>query len=322
MLGSACSLRSTNPIGATALITPQRTSIRLAGVPSPCAKQRHVAAGLAQVGGQAGQLLQQHLGRAGDQDVVVGAGLRRQIARVPPVPRKSRVSRSMCSEALSARPTGRGAGNGSIPAEDHAQRQRPDAELVAQARHLLQRHLYLGLPLLQAWDVGHLRALVAHELGHGSPRLGRLAPLAYRGRVAVGRTVTRISRRNLAGPILLAYSRWYRRVDAPFSRAHELAADGLAAQFAGPAAMAGVLRDLPILDAAQRLFYAEYVGPGWQAGHVPDDIFGGFLRALAARADELAAWRARGPAEAPSAWDTHPTTVDRLAALAAADRGR
>jgi Zn-dependent protease with chaperone function len=180
-----------------------------------------------------------------------------------------------------------------------------------------RRELYVGLPLLQAWDVAQLRALVAHELGHGSPAASRWAPLAYRGRVAVGRTVPRISRRNLAGPALIAYARLYRRVDAPFSRAQELAADRLAAGFAGPAAMAGVLRDLPVLDAAQRLFYAEYLGPGWQAGHVPDDIFGGFLRVLAARADELALLRARGPA-APSGWDTHPPMAQRLAALVGA----
>ncbi len=179
------------------------------------------------------------------------------------------------------------------------------------------RDLYLGLPLLQAWDVAHLRALVAHELGHDSPRSGRLAPLAYRGRVAVGRTIPRISRRNLAGPILIAYAKLYRRVDTPFSQARELAADRFAAEFAGTAAMAGVLRDLPVLDAAQRLFYAEYLGPGWQAGHVPDDIFGGFLRVLAARADELAALRARTPVAEASGWDTHPPLPVRLAALAA-----
>jgi Zn-dependent protease with chaperone function len=182
------------------------------------------------------------------------------------------------------------------------------------------RDLYLGLPLLQAWDVAHLRALVAHELGHGSPGLGstglgRLAPMAYRGWVTVGRTIPRISRRNLAGPVLIAWSKAYRRVGLPFAQAQELAADQLAARFAGPAAIAGVLRDLPVLDAAQRLFYAEYVGPGWQAGHVPDDIFGGFLRVLAARAEELSALLSRAPIAVPATWDTHPPIAERLAAL-------
>jgi len=177
-----------------------------------------------------------------------------------------------------------------------------------------RRDLYLGLPLLQAWDTPQLKAVVAHELGHFSPRLGRLAPIAYRGRTVVARVVPRISRRNPAGPLLRAYAGFYRKVDAPFSRAQELQADRIAAEHAGPRAAASVLQDLPALDALLRVFHAEYLGPGWQAGRVPDDIFGGFLRVLAARAEEIAALRAREPAP-PSTWDTHPPLKGRLAAL-------
>lgn len=181
-----------------------------------------------------------------------------------------------------------------------------------------RRDLYLGLPLLQAWDVAPLKAVVAHELGHFSPASGRLAPMAYRGRVAVGRVVPRIPRRNPAGPLLRAYARFYRRVDAPFSTEQELRADRIAAGYAGTAAAAAVLRDLPVLDGLVRIFHAEYLGPGWQAGHVPDDIFGGFLRVLAARAEDVAVLRAREAAQ-PSTWDTHPPRGERLAALTAAD---
>jgi Zn-dependent protease with chaperone function len=179
-----------------------------------------------------------------------------------------------------------------------------------------RRELYLGLPLLQAWDAARLRAAVAHELAHDSPRLGRFAPLAYRGRVAVGRIVPRIPARNPAGPLLRAYARWYHRRDAPFSRAQELAADQIAAAFAGPRAAVAVLRDGPALDGLQRLFHAEYLSPGWQAGYVPDDVFGGFLRVLAARADEVALLRAQHP-EPPPPRDTHPPVAERLAALTA-----
>jgi hypothetical protein len=178
-----------------------------------------------------------------------------------------------------------------------------------------RRDLYLGLPLLQAWDPARLRAAVAHELAHGSPRLGRLAPLAYRGRVAVGRVIPRIPHNNPAGPLLRAYAELYRRVDAPFSRAQELGADRIAADFAGGEAAAAVLRDRPAIEALLRVFHAEYVGPGWRAGHVPNDLFGGFLRVLAARADEMALLRARD-LPSPAHWDTHPAPAERLAALA------
>jgi Zn-dependent protease with chaperone function len=177
-----------------------------------------------------------------------------------------------------------------------------------------RRELFLGLPLLLAWDEPRLRAAVAHELAHGTPRLGRFAPMAYRGRVALARIVPRIPRRSPAGPILRAYASWYRRRDAPFAAEQELAADRIAAEFAGGRAAAEVLRDAPALDGLQHLFHTEYLSPGWQAGHVPDDVFGGFLRVLAARADEMALLRAREP-EPPGQWDPHPPLADRVAAL-------
>jgi Zn-dependent protease with chaperone function len=181
-----------------------------------------------------------------------------------------------------------------------------------------RRELYLGLPLLQAWDNAMLRATVAHEMGHASPRLSRWAPLAYRGRVTAGRTVPRISPRNPAAPLLRSYASLYRKVDTPVSHAQEFAADRIAAEFAGTAAATAVLRDRPALESLQRIFYAEYVGPGWRTGHVPDDVFGGFLRVLAARADEVALARTREPAP-QRLWDTHPALADRLAALAQGD---
>ncbi|GAA0491187.1 hypothetical protein Ade02nite_22950 [Paractinoplanes deccanensis] len=179
------------------------------------------------------------------------------------------------------------------------------------------RELYLGLPLFQAWDEARLRAVVAHELAHGSPRLGgRFAPVARRGRVVLSRVVPRIPARSPAGPVLRLWARWYRAVDDPYSRAHELAADRVAAEFAGARVAAAVLRDGPVLEGMQELFHVEYLSPGWQAGLVPDDVFGGFLRVLAARAEDAALLRARGPQE-PAEWDPHPPLAERLAALAA-----
>jgi Zn-dependent protease with chaperone function len=179
-----------------------------------------------------------------------------------------------------------------------------------------RRDLYLGLPLLQAFPPEQLRAAVTHELAHASPRLSRWAPMAYRGRVAVGRVVPRIPRRNPAGFALRGYAGIYLRISAGFAREQELAADRIAAEHAGAEAMAAVLRELPVLAAMQRLFHAEYVGPGWQAGFVPDDVFGGLLRVLAARSAEMARLRGQEP-EPAGPWDTHPPLAERLAALAA-----
>ncbi|WP_246608092.1 M48 family metallopeptidase [Paractinoplanes toevensis] len=178
-----------------------------------------------------------------------------------------------------------------------------------------RRELFVGMPVLLAWDEAWLRAAVAHELAHGTPKLGRFAPMAYRGRAALARIVPRIPRRSPAGPVLRAYARWYVKADAPFAREQELVADRIAAEFAGGRAATGVLRDAPALEGLQQLFHAEYLSPGWQAGVVPDDVFGGFLRVLAARADDLALLRAAEP-EPAGEWDHHPPLPERLAALA------
>lgn len=178
-----------------------------------------------------------------------------------------------------------------------------------------RRELFLGMPTLLAWDETWLRAAVAHELAHGTSRLGRFAPLAYRGRVALARIVARIPRRSPSGPLLRAYAKWYKRVDAPFAHEQELAADRIAAEFAGGRAAAGVLRDGPVLEGLQQIFHAEYLSPGWQAGFVPDDVFGGFLRVLAARGEDLAMLRMVEPGP-PGEWDAHPPRAERLAALA------
>ena len=179
-----------------------------------------------------------------------------------------------------------------------------------------RRDLYVGLPLLQAWDNAVLGAAVAHELAHATPRLSRWAPFAYRGRRAVARIIPRITRRNAAGPGLRGYALFYRRHDQPVSQAQELCADRVAAEFAGVAATVAMLRDGPAMESLQRVFYTEYVAPGWRAGHAPDDVFGGFLRMLAARADELTVLRRQEPHTADE-WDTHPPRPQRLAAVTA-----
>ena len=37
-------------------------------------------------------------------------------------------------------------------------------------------------------------------------------------------------------------------------------------------AQSRIRASLPALDGMQQLFHAEYLSPGWQAGHVPDDV--------------------------------------------------
>ncbi|GAB3967198.1 M48 family metalloprotease [Plantactinospora veratri] len=179
-----------------------------------------------------------------------------------------------------------------------------------------RRILYIGLPLLQAMSVDQIRSVVAHELGHYSGRHTRLGAVAYRGRLALGGTINRIGPGNPVGWVFKGYARLYLLVDNAASRRQELEADRASVQVAGRAAAASALRELPVLDAAWGFFLQRYVHPGWEAGFVPDDLFGGFYALVSARQAELAELRGNEPDGTASRWDTHPPIPQRISVIA------
>ncbi|UQU65171.1 M48 family metalloprotease [Couchioplanes caeruleus] len=178
-----------------------------------------------------------------------------------------------------------------------------------------RRRLYLGMPLVQALSVDQMRSVVAHELGHYSGRHTRLGAVAYRGRLAIGGTVSRIGRWNPVGMIFRGYARLYLLVDNAASRRQELDADRASVRVAGPEVAMSALRELPVVDAAWDFYFGRYVAGGWEAGYAPDDFFGGFGQLFAARGDELAELRDQEPEEHRSRWDTHPSTAERIAVM-------
>ncbi|HEX5597647.1 MAG TPA: M48 family metallopeptidase [Micromonosporaceae bacterium] len=180
-----------------------------------------------------------------------------------------------------------------------------------------RRTLYIGLPLLQTFTVDQMRAVLAHELGHYSGQHTRLGAVAYRGRLAMAGTINRIGPYNPVGWIFKAYSLLYLLVDNAASRRQELEADRASVQVAGQAAAASALRELPVLAAAWGFYFGRYVGPGWEAGFVPADIFGGFAELVAARKQELDEMRAQEPDGERSRWDTHPPIPERIASMTA-----
>ncbi|MGN9907887.1 M48 family metallopeptidase [Phytohabitans sp. LJ34] len=193
---------------------------------------------------------------------------------------------------------------------------------VYEEAHLLgliggRRTLYIGLPLLLAFTVDQLRAVLAHELGHYSHSHTRLGAIAYRGRLAIGGTISRIGQYNVAGWVFKGYARLYLLVDNASSRRQELEADQAAVRAAGRAAAASALREIPVVDAVWGFYFRRYVEPGWESGYAPDDLFGGFAELIAARKDELEELRGQEPPSEGSVWDTHPPIGERIGAIAA-----
>lgn len=180
-----------------------------------------------------------------------------------------------------------------------------------------RRYLYIGMPLLQALTVSQLRSVLGHELGHYSGNHTKLGAVAYRGRLAIQGTIERIGTGNPIGWVFRGYGRLYLLVDNAVARMQESEADTVAVKVAGNEAAASALRELPVLDAAWSFYFARYVGPGAEAGFLPDDVFGGFGELVAARQDELARLRAEEPKGERSLWDTHPPIPDRVRAILA-----
>lgn len=193
------------------------------------------------------------------------------------------------------------------------------------------RYLSIGLPLLQFLTVEQLRAVLAHELGHYSGQETRFAAIAYRGGIMLRHTVRMVGdTRLVSGPFQVVcwlvalipttlyrlYYRMFQRVQGTVRQRQELLADQAAVRAAGAAAVADGLRDLYALDQAFDFYHAQYLSYGLSRELLPDDVFGGFVRMVAARPTGYARWRAQaGDDEKPSPVDSHPTLRARLAAI-------
>ncbi|GGN34472.1 Zn-dependent protease with chaperone function [Actinoplanes campanulatus] len=179
------------------------------------------------------------------------------------------------------------------------------------------RRLYLGMPLLQTFTVDQLRAVLGHELGHYSGSHTRLGAIAYRGRLAMYETLSRVGRYNVFGWVFKGYGRLYRLVSNAVGRRQEFEADEVAVRVAGADAAVGVMRELPVATFAWNFYFGQYVAQGVELGYAPDDIFGGFGRMHAARTDALAGLRDIEPDDETSVWDTHPALGERITAIRA-----
>ncbi|GAA1584170.1 M48 family metallopeptidase [Actinoplanes couchii] len=184
------------------------------------------------------------------------------------------------------------------------------------------RRLYLGMPLLQTFTVDQLRSVLAHELGHYSGSHTRLAAVAYRGRVAMYETLSRVGKWNVFGWVFKGYGRLYLLVSNAVTRQQELEADQVSVRVAGLDAAVGAMREMPVVDAAWDFYFGRYVAHGWELGFAPDDIFGGFGQLYAARTEELARLRDQEPDTETSRWDTHPAPGVRIEAMRALPAGQ
>lgn len=176
------------------------------------------------------------------------------------------------------------------------------------------RTVLIGLPLLRAYTVDQLRAVLAHEMGHFSGRHTATVRLAHRGRMVIVETV-RGTTVGVLRAVLTGYAHLYVAVEQSVSRELEYEADRCAVAAGGKAAMTSALREIRLVATGWDEYLAQHVLPAYDRGHLPEDLFGGFAAYLAACREEI---RERSvemaPAE-PGWWDSHPPIGARIAAL-------
>lgn len=183
-----------------------------------------------------------------------------------------------------------------------------------------RRRMLLGLPLLAGLTVPRLRAVLAHEFGHYANLDTRLGGVTMRGRQAVLHTVKVFSQGStrlhyVIGSLYVGYARMFLRTSQSMARHQELAADQVAARYAGRDETAAALRALPVLQAAHTHYLKTYAAMGKQLGALPPvgEIHGGFRRLIAARPGErLAALSAGQRPPQPHRYDSHPPTAERI----------
>jgi Zn-dependent protease with chaperone function len=182
----------------------------------------------------------------------------------------------------------------------------------------------IGVPLMAVLDGDELRSVLTHEFGHLHGGDARLGPLIYRGREAMGRT---LSRGGIAHGLFKAYASFYLRRTQSISRGQELAADALAASVTSPSTTAAALSRLLIGSPAFDAYWQHEYAPILRAGRRPPYL-AGFESMLASSsvrrraAERSVDHQGAGPAEpvalglgTASSFDSHPPIDERIAAL-------
>jgi Zn-dependent protease with chaperone function len=193
---------------------------------------------------------------------------------------------------------------------------------------VVERRLYLGVPLLVAMRKDELRAVLCHELGHFSHRHTRFGALTYRGALALETAREAMARSmavnglarmygGLALGLVSLFAAAHHRISFAVRRRQEYEADLAAAGVAGPATAGSALVSVHVIAVVWAEFERDLLAPMREAGVVPDDPYRAFAAIVEdpAHHDALAALRADLPQPPRSALDTHPPLSERLALL-------
>lgn len=185
--------------------------------------------------------------------------------------------------------------------------------------------LVLGLPLMERLDRDQFAAVVAHEFGHFGGRHGHFTGWIYRVRVSWYAVLEALERqRSTVARMYARFFEWYAPYFNAYSyvlaRQQEYAADAMAARIVGAQAVGGALVRIDTGAQMQDAFFADLNRAVYDTEDAPADASYQRLAERLRTSDEgdVARVRAALSREA-SADDTHPSLLQRLAALGLED---
>jgi Zn-dependent protease with chaperone function len=181
-----------------------------------------------------------------------------------------------------------------------------------------RRVMILGLPLMTVFTESEFRAVLAHEFGHFSGGETSIGGRLYRTQATLFRTIEVLAKaQSLVRFPFIWYAKAFLRITNSISRQQELAADDLAAQLGGAAALGDGLRKLAAMSLAYPAYFQTEVVPVLMAGFRPP-LVDGFQRFIATPGSQEATRRAiestlKNEQEDP--YDSHPPLRVRLSHL-------
>jgi Zn-dependent protease with chaperone function len=183
--------------------------------------------------------------------------------------------------------------------------------------------LILGLPLLRAFPLEEVRAILAHEIGHLLRGHNRFGAWIYRVRATWARLHESLGTRGggrFAGKFLDLYAPWFNACSFVLARRQEREADAASVRVSGADASGRALRRVAVLARrAERRFWP----PFWRRPAAEPEAPAGYLdalhQALVAADPDADRWHHEALLTPTDRNDTHPGLRDRLRAMGIAE---
>jgi len=186
-----------------------------------------------------------------------------------------------------------------------------------------QNYLLIGLPLMKALSIDHLKAVLAHEFGHLAKGHGRIAHWIYRQRLRWSRLMSVLEETDSRGlflfkPFFAWYAPYFSAYAFPHARTEEYVADEIAARLTSPRTTAEALTTVDVIGRYLHKHYWPQIYQ--QADHTPKPNatpYSSMSRAFTTQLDQVSLERFLEEAlnAQTSSADTHPSLRERLAAF-------